>query len=55
MKAGGMIGIRHVVTSAPEAAVEIQSSVPWIGFSVGYVVSGILLTMSGYFAMVLAQ
>jgi putative transport protein len=25
--------------------VEIQSSVPWIGFPVAYVVSGILLTV----------
>jgi putative transport protein len=29
--------------------------VPWIGFPVGYAVSGILLTMLGYFAMILAQ
>jgi hypothetical protein len=35
--------------------VEIQSSVPWIGFLVGYAVSGILLTVFGYFAMLLAQ
>jgi putative transport protein len=32
---------------------EIQSSVPWIGFPVGYAVPGILLTMFGYFAMIL--
>ena len=50
-----MTGIRSVVTSAPEAAVEIQNSVPWIGFSVGYAGSGILLAVFGYFAMVLAQ
>jgi putative transport protein len=55
MKARGMTEIQYVVTSAPEAAVEIQSSVPWIGFPVGYAVSGILLTVFGYFAMVLAQ
>ena len=36
-----------------EAAVEIQSNVPWIGFPVGYAVSGVLLTVFGYFAMVL--
>jgi len=30
-------------------------SVPWIGFPVGYAVSGILLTVFGYFAMLLAQ
>jgi putative transport protein len=40
---------------ARAAAVEIQSSVPWIGFPVGYAVSGILLTVFGYFAMILAQ
>ncbi|MDE5444260.1 hypothetical protein GWG65_22975 [Bradyrhizobium sp. CSA207] len=28
---------------------------PWIGFPVGYAVSGILLTVFGYFAMILAQ
>jgi putative transport protein len=33
---------------------EIQSSVPWIGFPVGYAVFGILLTVFGYFAMILA-
>jgi hypothetical protein len=31
------------------------SAVPWIGFPVGYAVSGILLTVFGYFAMILAQ
>jgi len=50
-----MTGIQHVVTSAPESAAEIQGSVPWIGFPVGYAVSGIPLTVFGYFAMVLAQ
>jgi hypothetical protein len=35
-----------------EAAVEIQSSVPWIGFPVAYAVSSILLTIFGYFAMI---
>jgi putative transport protein len=29
--------------------------VPWIGFPVGYALSGILLTVGGYFAMVLAD
>jgi putative transport protein len=28
---------------------------PWIGFPVGYAVSGTLLTVFGYFAMLLAQ
>ena len=37
-----------------EAAVEIQSRVPWIGFPVAYAVSGMLLTVFGYFAMLLA-
>ena len=38
-----------------EAAKEIGSSVPWVGFPVGYAVSGVLLTVFGYFAMVLSQ
>jgi putative transport protein len=29
--------------------------VPWIGFPVGYAVSGVLLTAFGYFAMLLSQ
>jgi len=33
----------------------IFSTVPWIGFPVAYAVSGILLTVFGYFAMVLAR
>ena len=41
--------------AAREAAAEIGSSVPWFGFPVGYAVSGILLTVFGYFAMILAQ
>ena len=36
-----------------EAAKEIGSSVPWVGFPVGYAVSGVLLTVFGYFAMIL--
>ena len=36
-----------------EAAREIGSSVPWVGFPVGYAVSGVLLTVFGYFAMIL--
>ena len=50
-----MTGFQYVVTSAPEAAVEIQSSVPWIGFPVGYAVSGILLVVFEYFATRVAQ
>jgi len=52
---GGVAGARSHSGPRREAAVEIQSSVPWIGFPVGYAVSGILLTMFGYFAMLLAQ
>lgn len=52
---GGVAGARSHSGPCREAAVEIQSNVPWIGFPVGYAVSGILLTVFGYFAMVLAQ
>jgi putative transport protein len=37
------------------AAVDIQSSVCWTGSSVGIAVLGVLLTVFGYFTMVLAQ
>jgi hypothetical protein len=46
-----MTGVQYVVTSAPEAAVGIQSSVPWIGIPVGYAVSRILLAAFEHFAM----
>lgn len=52
---GGVAGARSHSGPCREAAVEIGSNVPWIGFPVGYAVSGILLTIFGYFAMVLAQ
>ncbi len=52
---GGVAGARSHSGPCREAAVEIQSSVPWIGFPVGYAVSGIMLTVFGYFAMLLAQ
>ena len=52
---GGVAGARSHSGPCREAAVEIQNSVPWIGFPVGYAVSGILLTVFGYFAMLLAQ
>jgi putative transport protein len=52
---GGVAGARSHSGPCREAAVEIQSTVPWIGFPVGYAVSGVLLTIFGYFAMVLAQ
>jgi putative transport protein len=52
---GGVAGARSHSGPCREAAVEINSTVPWIGFPVGYAVSGILLTIFGYFAMLLAQ
>jgi putative transport protein len=52
---GGVAGARSHSGPCREAAVEINSSVPWIGFPVAYAVSGILLTIFGYFAMMLAQ
>jgi len=52
---GGVAGARSHSGPCREAAVEIQSTVPWIGFPVAYAVSGILLTVFGYFAMLLAQ
>ena len=52
---GGVAGARSHSGPCREAAVEIKSSVPWIGFPVAYAVSGILLTVFGYFAMILAQ
>jgi putative transport protein len=52
---GGVAGARSHSGPCREAAVEIQSTVPWIGFPVAYAVSGVLLTIFGYIAMVLAQ
>ena len=52
---GGVAGARSHSGPCREAAVEIQSNVPWIGFPVAYALSGILLTVFGYFAMLLAQ
>jgi putative transport protein len=52
---GGVAGARSHSGPCREAAKEINSTVPWIGFPVAYAVSGILLTIFGYFAMVLAQ
>jgi len=51
---GGVAGARSHSGPAREAAKEIDSSVPWIGFPVAYAISGVLLTVGGYFAMVLA-
>jgi putative transport protein len=50
---GGVAGARSHSGPAREAAKEIESSVPWVGFPVGYAVSGVLLTVFGYFAMIL--
>ncbi len=50
---GGVAGARSHSGPAREAAKEIDSSVPWVGFPVGYAVSGVLLTIFGYFVMVL--
>jgi len=52
---GGVAGARSHSGPAREAAKEIGSSVPWIGFPVGYAVSGILLTIFGYVAMVMSK
>jgi putative transport protein len=51
---GGVAGARSHSGPAREASAEIGSSVPWIGFPVGYAVSGVLLTVFGYVAMVLS-
>jgi putative transport protein len=52
---GGVAGARSHSGPAREAAKEIDSSVPWIGFPVGYAVSGVLLTVFGYVAMVMTK
>lgn len=52
---GGVAGARSHSGPAREAAKEIDSSVPWVGFPVGYAVSGVLLTVFGYFAMLLSK
>lgn len=50
-----IVGARSHSGPAREAAKEIGSSVPWVGFPVGYAVSRVLLTVLGYLAMVLSQ
>ena len=52
---GGVAGSRSHSGPAREASKEINSSVPWVGFPVGYAVSGVLYTVFGYFAMILSQ
>ena len=52
---GGVAGSRSHSGPCREAAKEIGSSVPWVGFPVGYAISGVLYTVFGYFAMVFSQ
>jgi putative transport protein len=52
---GGVAGSRSHSGPAREAAKEIDSTVPWVGFPVGYAVSGVLYTVFGYFAMLLSH
>jgi putative transport protein len=52
---GGVAGARSHSGPAREAAKEVGSSVPWIGFPVGYAISGVLLTIFGYVAMVMTK
>ena len=52
---GCVAGARSHPGSAREAARQTGGSVPWIGFPVGYAVSGILLTVFGYVAMILSK
>jgi putative transport protein len=52
---GGVAGARSHSGPAREASKEVGSSVPWIGFPVGYAVSGVLLTVFGYVAMVMSK
>jgi putative transport protein len=52
---GAVAGARSHSGPCREAAKEINSTVPWIGFPVAYAVSGVLLTVFGYFAMVMAH
>jgi len=52
---GGVAGARSHSGPAREASKEIDSSVPWVGFPVGYAVSGVLLTVFGYFAMIFSK
>lgn len=53
----GMVASAIVVGAgiSREAAKEVGSSVPWIGFPVGYAVSGVLLTVFGYVAMLMSK
>jgi putative transport protein len=50
---GATAGARSHSAPCREAADAVGSSVPWIGFSVGYAVSGVLLTVFGHVALLL--
>jgi len=52
---GGVAGARSDSGPCREAAVEVQSNVPWIGFPVAYAASVVLLTVFGYRAMTIAD
>jgi len=52
---GATAGARSHSGPCREAAKEIDSTVPWIGFPVAYAVSGVLLTIFGYVAVMLAS
>jgi putative transport protein len=52
---GGVAGARSHSGPAREASKEIDSSVPWVEFPVGYAMSGVLLTVFGYFAMLFTK
>jgi len=51
---GVVAGTHSLSGPCREAAVEIDSSMPWIGFGFRAVL-GVLLTVFGYFAMLLAR
>lgn len=51
---GAVAGARSHSGPCREAANEIDSNVPWVGFPVGYAIAGVLLTIFGYFAIILA-
>ena len=53
--AGAVAGARSCADCAREAAQEMDSSVPWIGFPVAYAVSGVLLTLFGYAVTVISS
>ena len=52
---GATAGARSHSGPCREAAKEIDSTVPWIGFPVAYAVSGVLLTIFGYVAVLLTS